>query len=118
MTFEEVKNNCIDVLKNKYTQFEGKADRKEFWYFALAMFVVSFVLNIIPGVGQILSAILALATLVPSLALGARRMHDINKSGWFMLVCLIPIIGAIIFLYFAAQPSADAPANNENNEQA
>ena len=113
MTFEEVKNNCIDVLKNKYTQFEGKADRKEFWYFALAMFVVSFVLNIIPGVGQILSAILALATLVPSLALGARRMHDINKSGWFMLVCLIPIIGAIIFLYFAAQPSADAPANNE-----
>ena len=81
------------------------------------MFVVSFVLNIIPGVGQILSAILALATLVPSLALGARRMHDINKSGWFMLICLIPIIGAIIFLYFAAQPSADAPANNENKEQ-
>ncbi len=78
------------------------------------MFAISFVLNIIPGVGQILSAILALATLVPSLALGARRMHDINKSGWFMLVCLIPII----FLYFAAQPSADAPANNENKEQA
>lgn len=42
MAFEEVKNNCIDVLKNKYTQFEGKADRKEFWYFALAMFVVYF----------------------------------------------------------------------------
>lgn len=113
MTFEEVKENCIDILKNKYTQFEGKADRKEFWYFALALFVVSFVLNIIPGIGQILAALVALATLVPSLALGARRMHDINKSGWFMLVCLIPIIGAIIFLYFAAQPSADAPANNE-----
>lgn len=79
------------------------------------MFVVSFVLNIIPGVGQILSAILALATLVPSLALGARRMHDINKSGWFMLVCLIPIVGGLIFLYFAAQPSADAPANNEQH---
>ena len=83
------------------------------------MFVVSFVLNIIPGVGQILSAILALAILVPSLALGARRMHDINKSGWFMLVCLIPIIGAIIFLYFAAQPSdLQRRRYNENKEQA
>ena len=113
MTFEEVKENCIDILKNKYTQFEGKADRKEFWYFALALFVVTFALSLIPIIGQIASALIGLATLVPSLALGARRMHDINKSGWFMLICLIPFIGGLIFLYFAAQPSADAPANNE-----
>ena len=94
----------LKVLKN-YVGFQGRARRKEFWMFALFNVIVSFILGFVGGlidvsVGTILGYIYALAILLPSLAVGVRRLHDIGKSGWMILLGLIPIVGGIILLVF------------------
>lgn len=102
-----------DILKavktcfNKYVDFSGRAARPEFWWFFLFQIVVMFVAQMIGG--DILYGLLALALLLPGLAVGARRLHDIGKSAWFLLLGLIPILGFFILLYFFVQPSG--PAN-------
>ena len=100
----------VDVLKNKYTLFTGRARRKEFWMFTLFNILVSLVISIaaailgnIPILGVIfafLPLVYCLAVLVPGIALGIRRLHDTNRSGWFLLLCLIPFVGGIILLVF------------------
>ncbi len=92
----------------RYADFQGRSRRSEYWYFFLFVFLVSMVLNILAGMtgtdGQpnsmfsILGLIFGLATLIPSLAVGVRRLHDVNKSGWFILWGLIPLIGFIILI--------------------
>lgn len=93
------------VVFEKYATFEGRATRSEYWWFALANFLVSFVLGLIgnlaidPQFGGIgLQFIYMLLVLIPGLAVGVRRLHDTNHSGWFLLVSLIPIIGPIWLL--------------------
>ena len=106
-------NYYADAVK-KYAQFAGRARRKEYWMFvlinAIIEFVISFVdnlagLTISTGTSQIgiLSLIYALFILVPSLAISVRRMHDIEKSGWVLLLGLIPIVGPIILLVYACK---------------
>lgn len=89
------------VVFNKYAAFEGRAGRREFWSFVLVNFVIGLVISFTRL--QALSMLYSLAVLVPSLAVGARRLHDTNRSGWLLLLGLIPVIGAIILLVFAAQ---------------
>ncbi len=91
----------LKVLKN-YVVFSGRARRKEYWMFILINAIIAI---IIMGIGQqigtygfILSLIYSLAILLPSLAVSVRRLHDIGKSGWMILITLIPIIGGIWFL--------------------
>lgn len=93
----EIIANFLDIVKNKYAKFDGRARRKEYWYFFLVNFVVSFVLGIIDGIIgiQILSSIWGLALLVPSIAVGVRRMHDVGKSGWFLIIPLYNLILAL-----------------------
>ena len=91
-------NYYTSVLK-KYTVFDGRAARKEFWMFVLFNFIVSLVISIVTSLlgdkHGIVNIIYYLAVLSPVLAVGARRLHDINKSGWWQLLALIPIIGGI-----------------------
>jgi len=91
-----------DVLK-KYAQFSGRARRQEFWMFTLFNLIITVALMIIGGVVgfPLLSTIYSLAVLLPSLAVGVRRLHDTNRSGWFMLLCLIPLVG-LVLIYFLA----------------
>ena len=102
-----------DILKavktcfNKYVDFSGRAARPEFWWFFLFQISVLLVARLIGG--DILYGLVALALLLPSLAVGARRLHDIGKSAWFLLLALIPIIGFFVLLYFFIQPTG--PAN-------
>ena len=111
MTFGESIKACL----TKYAAFDGRASRPEFWWFALFTFLASAGAGII---SQNLSALFSLAVLLPSLAVGARRLHDIDKSGWFLLLWFIPLIGWIVLLVWAAQEgrepnrfgSAEAPA--------
>ena len=91
------------ILKN-YCNFEGRASRPEFWWFFLFNFVVSLVLGLFgTKVGTILQGIWSLAILLPQLGLGVRRLHDINKSGWLLLLGLIPVVGWIILIIWWAK---------------
>jgi uncharacterized membrane protein YhaH (DUF805 family) len=103
----------------KYATFSGRASRSEFWWWALVSFAVSVVLNIITGatatstldstptlgIGAILGAIWGLATLVPSLALVVRRLHDGGFSGLLALLLLVPFAGAVAVLVLTILPS-------------
>jgi uncharacterized membrane protein YhaH (DUF805 family) len=85
--------------------FGGRAVRSEYWFFILFQFLVVVALSIVDlvvGTG-VLSSIASLALLLPTLAVGARRLHDTDKSGWWLLIGLIPLIGAIVLIVFFCQ---------------
>jgi uncharacterized membrane protein YhaH (DUF805 family) len=92
----------LKVLKN-YVGFGGRARRKEYWMFFLFNVIISIVLAIldaIMGTESLLNGIYSLAVLLPSLAVTVRRLHDTGRSGWWILISLIPLIGAIVLLVF------------------
>ncbi len=101
MTFSE----SIKTVFSKYADFNGRASRSELWWWVLFIFLGSLVLGFI---SDILSGLFSLGTLIPSIAVTARRLHDIDKSGWWQLVCLIPIIGLIVLVYWCVQPGTDS----------
>ena len=109
MDFKAIVDNFITIVTKKFFCFEGKADRKEFWFFFLACVVVDLVLGFIPGLKYV-SWVFDLVVLLPGLGVGARRLHDIGKSGWLQLIAFIPVIGILVLIYFWAQPSAGQPA--------
>src|SRR5215203_447722 len=102
-------NWYLEVLK-KYAVFSGRSRRAEYWYFVLVNLIVVIVLslidtllgtfNVVQGVG-LLSGIYGLAVLIPSLAVTVRRLHDIDRTGWWIFINLIPLIGTIVLLVFA-----------------
>jgi uncharacterized membrane protein YhaH (DUF805 family) len=87
-------NYFLTVLQKKYAQFTGRARRSEYWYFALINFVIASVLAFIGGMlhFNLLYYIYAIAVLVPSIAVAVRRMHDVGKSGWFILIPIYNLI--------------------------
>lgn len=96
--------NFVDAIKtgfSKYADFKGTATRPEFWWWVLFTILASLVLGM---VHQMVSGLFSLATLIPSLAVGARRLHDIDKSGWWQLLGFIPILGWLVLIYWCAQP--------------
>lgn len=100
-------NWYLDVLR-KYAVFNGRARRQEFWMFVLFNFIISMVIGIVGrilGMGNfnIFSTIYSLAILIPSLAVGIRRMHDIGKSGFWCLIALVPLIGWIWYIILACK---------------
>jgi len=102
----EAFNWYLSVVKN-YVGFEGRAGRSEFWYFTLVNFIIAIVINVLGSVlgMKILGTIYALALLLPSIAVSIRRLHDIGKSGWWLLVGFIPVIGIFVLIYFYVQAS-------------
>jgi uncharacterized membrane protein YhaH (DUF805 family) len=100
-------NWYLQALK-KYADFSGRARRKEYWFFVLFNIIISIVLSVIDvmlGLGShgigILSGLYSLGVIIPSIAVGVRRLHDINKSGWWVLIVFVPFIGALVLLVFA-----------------
>jgi len=92
--------DAIKLCFSKYADFNGRAKRPEFWWFVLFTFLVSLGLSM---VSETVSGLFSLAVLVPSIAVGARRLHDTNRSGWFQLLWIIPVIGWIVLIVFCAQ---------------
>ena len=94
----------------RYSQFSGRSRRKEFWSFVLLCIVVSIVANTIDGIlgmsGLIggfygpVTLLAALALVIPQWAVGIRRLHDTGRSGWWILIGFIPLIGALVLIYF------------------
>jgi uncharacterized membrane protein YhaH (DUF805 family) len=99
----------LDPLQKHYADFEGRIGRQEFWMYALCVFAINVVLNIIHL--DIVTMLVGLGLLVPNLGMGARRLHDTGRSGWFQLLMLIPIVGWIIMIIWLAQETT--PADNE-----
>lgn len=106
--------DAIKACFVKYADFNGRAKRPEYWWFALFCLVVAVLLEY---VSSPVSWIFSLATLLPSLSVGSRRLHDINKSGWFQLIWIIPILGWIYLIYLLAQPG-DAGDNQYGSPSA
>ena len=95
------------VLTN-YVGFQGRARRKEYWMFVLFNLIFSIifaVIEVILGLAQYLTYIYALAILLPSLAVAVRRLHDTGRSGWWLLISFVPIIGGIVLLVFECTDS-------------
>ncbi len=99
----------LDILKNKYAMFGGRARRKEYWYFVLFNLLASIALGVIDGITGtysedaglgLLGGIYALAVFIPSIAVAMRRLHDTGRSGWWLLLALIPILGFLVLLVF------------------
>lgn len=106
-------NEYIKALK-MYVEFTGRSRRKNYWMFMLVNIVISVVLQVVENLlfgSSYLGWLYSLALFLPSLGLGVRRLHDISKSGWFLLLGFIPLIGAIILIVFAAQDSK--PGDNQ-----
>ena len=102
----------IAVLK-KYAEFSGRARRREYWMFALISFLISVVIGVLASMISalgVLTWVYTLATFIPSIAVGVRRLHDTGRSGWWGLLALIPLVGAIIVIVFLCQDST--PGDN------
>lgn len=103
MGFQE----AVRTVLSKYATFTGRAARPEYWWFMLFVFLVNVGTSIIDGMlsdGHVLNTVAMLALIVPQLAVGARRLHDIDRSGWWLLLALVPVVGWIVLIYFNVQP--------------
>ena len=109
--------SAADAIKSVFSQyvgFKGRARRSEYWYFVLFNFLVSFVLSSLGSFVEALKflpAIWSLAVLLPGLAVCVRRLHDIGKTGWLLLLALIPIVGEIILIVWFCKDSQ--PGDNQ-----
>ncbi|REE56267.1 uncharacterized membrane protein YhaH (DUF805 family) [Paenibacillus taihuensis] len=103
------------VISN-YVGFTGRARRKEYWMFLLFNIIISIILGIIEGISGsgLLSKLYSLFIFLPSLAVTVRRLHDTGKSGWWVLIGLVPIVGFIVLLIFTCLDSD--PGTNQYGE--
>lgn len=113
MSFTE----AVRTALSKYVVFSGRARRSEYWWFILFVVLVSVVAGVIDtalgtttqaGTG-LLGGLAALALLLPQLAVGVRRLHDTGRSGWWLLIAFVPLIGTIVLIVFFVQDSQPQP---------
>ena len=110
---------AVKKFFRNYANFNGRSTRADYWWVVLASFLCGFVIGFVFGLmgesgvklATTVSSLFSLAILVPSLAITVRRLHDINKSGWFILISLIPFVGSIILLVLLCMDSV-----NEGNQ--
>ncbi|RKO70469.1 DUF805 domain-containing protein [Sphingobacterium puteale] len=98
----ELKEAFLKVVRDNYANFEGRARRKEYWMYILTVFIITAVFGILGKIASVftyISGLVSLALFIPGLAAAVRRLHDTNKSGWFILVVFIPFIGWIYLFY-------------------
>ncbi|AIO42295.1 DUF805 domain-containing protein [Burkholderia sp. AU19243] len=110
---------AIRSVFNQYAKFEGRARRAEYWYFALLTGIVSLACQVLAAVGRetgaislllaLVALIVSLALVLPSLAVTVRRLHDTGRSGWFLLIALIPIVGGILLLVWMCSRGTNGP---------
>lgn len=110
----------FDAIGHHYADFKGKSSRKEFWLFVLCNFLIAIAASMLgslinPLVGAAISLLLGLALFIPTLALYVRRMHDIGKSGWWILISMVPLVGAIWFLVLLCKKGESDGAKSKWN---
>jgi uncharacterized membrane protein YhaH (DUF805 family) len=126
---ESQKTGFIDAIKKGfkgYVVWNARSTRSEYWWWSLFALIVVIVMAILDSIifgGQFgavgpLYTISALALFLPGLSVSVRRLHDIDRTGWWLWIMLIPIIGFIVLLVFALLPSAMGPTRWNNRIQA
>lgn len=108
---------AISRFWNGYVTFSGRASRSEYWWAVLFNVIVGIALGILDGVlfagpesdPEVLSSVYGLATFLPSLAISIRRLHDIGRTGWWVLLWIVPVIGWIVLLIFHVTRSEEGP---------
>jgi uncharacterized membrane protein YhaH (DUF805 family) len=96
-------SEAISTVLGKYADFTGRARRSEYWFWALALGIVYLVFVILASIADafwVIGLLVDLALLVPTLAVGVRRLHDTDRSGWWLLIGLVPFVGSIVLLVF------------------
>ena len=129
-------SDAVRSVKLNFTNFSGRASRSDFWWWLLAYFLALLALGLVdnlivgPALGfesgdenarQPLSMLFALILLIPNFALDVRRLHDIDKSGWWLLLAILPFIGLLVLIYWFVQPGTAGTNRfgidpNENSE--
>ena len=99
MNFGQAISTCL----SKYATFSGRASRPEFWWFFLFQILVSVAASM---VGDTIAGLVSLGLLLPALAAGTRRLHDIGKSGWWQLF-MLTVIGLLVLIYWWVQPTVE-----------
>ncbi len=109
---------AVSLGFKKYTDFSGRVNRPEFWFWVLFVVLVSVATHLVDNVlgtvstdghAGLFNGLFSLGTLVPSLAIGARRLHDIGRSGWWQFLVFIPIVGIVVLIvWWATKGSGDA----------
>ncbi len=103
MSFQE----AISSGLSRYFDFNTRSSRSEYWYWVLFVVLLSIVTGVIDAIifdAPILRSLVTLGLLIPGIAVGVRRLHDIDRSGWWYLIVLIPLIGALVLIYWFVQP--------------
>jgi len=107
-------NYFLDVITKKYAEFNGRATRSEYWYFTLFSLIAYIIAGVVDGLlagvtGGLpaLSILLMLGFLIPSIAVGVRRLHDIGKSGWWYLLALVPLVSLVLIAFFVIDSKED-----------
>jgi uncharacterized membrane protein YhaH (DUF805 family) len=103
MSFSEAVKSGFD----HYTTFDGRASRPAFWWWFLFGILVAIATNIVDAIigSQIISIIVSLGLILPNISVSIRRLHDTDRTGWWILIALIPLIGIIVLLIFYLQKS-------------
>lgn len=101
----------VKLFFRNYVNFKDRSSRGAYWWLVLAYLIAAIVLSLIDAmIGfSLLSNLLTLATIIPNIALSVRRLHDIDKSGWWVLIGLIPLVGWIVLIVWACRPGQRAP---------
>lgn len=112
-------SKAVRAVLNKYATFEGRARRAEYWYFVLLTTVLSIAAQIIGVAGRDgglitllllgVLALISLALIIPGIAVSVRRLHDTGRSGWFLLLGLIPVVGGILLLVWTCSRGTEGP---------
>jgi len=100
----------VSTVLNKYVEFSGRASRSEFWWFVLFSVIgniITGILDEVLGTVAAINLLFSLAILLPSIAVGVRRLHDTDRAGWWLLLSFIPIVGWLVLLYFNVQKGTD-----------
>ena len=109
---------AVRTVFGKYADFNGRARRQEYWWFTLFSLIISLVLNILTRamagsslamIFAVIAMIYGLGVLIPSIAVGVRRLHDMDKSGWWLLIAFVPIVGGLLLLYWFVQRGTVGP---------
>lgn len=110
LTFKEAVDK---VLMQNYCNFSGRASRSEYWWYVLFTLCLNIAVGIVfcwsKDVYSVVNGLIGLGLLLPGLGVAVRRLHDINKSGWWVLIAFVPIVGAILLIVWFCKNSDMTP---------